>query len=142
MINLQRNNQKASKNQNSLRLSEFVAICRISKYLPGPFFILFVLRKTCSNYNNNKIIMIKRGCIMTNASLKLYEKWSTDKFFEKFPVSVQLLFSKPSIAFLYRKHNKGRTDKVKIKNEVTQLTFTCSKSTIKTLEKGVKFVQS
>ena len=29
-----------------------------------------------------------------------------------------------------------------IKVHVSQLTFTCSKSTIKTLEKGVKYVQS
>ena len=28
------------------------------------------------------------------------------------------------------------------KREETQLTFTCSKSTIETLEKGVKYVQS
>ena len=27
-------------------------------------------------------------------------------------------------------------------NEYTQLTFTCSKSTIETIEKGVKYVQS
>ena len=27
-------------------------------------------------------------------------------------------------------------------NEITQLIFTCSKSTIETLEKGVKYVQS
>ena len=27
-------------------------------------------------------------------------------------------------------------------NELTQLTFTCSKSTIETLEEGVKYVQS
>ena len=31
---------------------------------------------------------------------------------------------------------------VEIKNAASQLTFTCSKSTIETLEKGVKYVQS
>ena len=37
---------------------------------------------------------------------------------------------------------KYQQDQRKAKSKISQLTFTCSKSTIETLEKGVKYVQS